>query len=432
MAFGFLKKIAKFAGKVAIAPGKLAAGAVGKIPVIGKPLKSIVNLGNSPLNLVNSVVQGERIDRAVLNNLKSQVKDVKDVAPYAKLVVSLVPGVGTAVGAAIAAGGALIEGQSITASLIAGVKGAIPGGAAAQMAFSVSADVVSGKPVATSVFNAIPLDAAQKQALRVTTIMAKDLASGKSINKTVLAAAQSKLPPDIQKAVNVGIALGFGQTHQKKAIIPASKGIPTRKPVAASGIKAPIRVGNKLAPPVVQQMFAKPATVAIIATPAAQQMFATPAASVTSVVPADEMLIEGKSIIESNSVLKAGLSTMKTDTDKQGYYTAIGMMNHQATEADISKFQSTLDKSQSNGFNIGCAAIVGLHEIKLTGNDLADFGSAVAYGLNGATQDLKVAAIQTIAAVPEVKTAILTVAATKKAGWLHRVLVKLGFVKEVA
>jgi hypothetical protein len=341
--------------------------------------------------------------------------------------------VGTAVGAAIAAGGALVEGQSITASLIAGVKGAIPGGTAAQMAFSVSADVVSGRPVATSVFNAIPLDDTQKQALRTTITMAKDLANGARIDKTVLAAAQSKLPQDIQKALNIGVALGFGQSHQKKAIIPASKGIPTRKPVAASGIKAPIRVGNKPAPPAVQQMFAKPVAVAAVSvSPVVQQMFATPAVGVVSAVPADEMLVEGKSIIESNSVLKAGLSTMKTDTDKQGYYTAIGMMNHQATEADISKFQSTLDKSQSNGFNIGCAAIVGLHEIKLTGNDLADFGSAVAYGLNGATQELKVAAIQTVAAVPEVKTAILTVAAQKKAGWLHRVLVSLGLIKEAA
>lgn len=442
---GFLDNVAKAAGKVVAAPVKLTATVaaspfkltakvtgvkaiakvgsgissvvrnplkpvakattavskqVKKIPVVGKPLSAVVNLGNAPVKLVAQVSSGENINQAVLNNIKEQVKSVKEIAPYAKMCVSLIPGVGTAVSAAISAGAALATGQSITDAMISGIKGAIPGGMVAQTAFSISTDVLSGKSLNTAAINALPLTNTQKTALNTTVNLAKDLAAGKNVSKSVLANVQRQLPTDVQKAINIGIAVGFGKSHQKKAIAP-----PIKKPA--------ITVNGKPAPAKVQAMFTIPKTVARTPT------------------PAEKTQIEGKAIVDKDPILKAGFGQMKTEGDKHGFYSAIGMMAHTATPAEISKFQSTVPTTDKNGFNIGCAAVVGIKLLpKKTGNNLADFATAVALGLKGATQPLKVSAVKTVGTNPVAAQAIINVAATKK-GWLHRLLVKLGFIKEL-
>lgn len=370
---------------------------VKKVPVLGKPLSAVINLGNAPVKLVSQVTSGDNINQSVLNNLKEQVKSVKEIAPYAKMVVSLVPGVGTAVSAAISAGAALATGQSITDALVAGVKGAIPGGFIAQTAFSISTDMISGKSLNTAAINALPLSAGQKSAVTKLLPIAKDLAAGKRVDKTILSNLQKQLPADVQKAINIGIAVGFGKSHQKKVI-------PAPKPV--------ITVKGKPAPPAVTKLFTVPKV----------------AARQPSEV--DKMAIEGKKAIDKGApVFVAGLTTMKTEGDKKGFYAAVGIMQHTATEAEISKFQKLLSVDQKNGFNIGLAAMVGQKDQPRTGNHLKDFGTFVARGLNGASNQLKVAAVKTVAANPTAKAAILQVAAEKKEGWLRRLLKKMGFYK---
>src|SRR5271168_2343488 len=120
---------------------------IGKIPVIGKPLHAIFDLGAmgilGPALTLGNVIDGERIDKAVLGTLKQELQDVKAIAPYVETVIAFVPGIGPGVAGALGAGLALASGQSITKALEEGVKDAIPGGAIAVAIYQVTKTAVS-------------------------------------------------------------------------------------------------------------------------------------------------------------------------------------------------------------------------------------------------------------------------------------------------
>ena len=165
--------------------GKAVSGAVKtieKIPVLGKVIG--VTLAVSPLGLAAHIARGERLDHAILNHLKDQVHGVKELAPYATTIVSLVPGVGTGVAAAIAAGAAIAEGKSITDAAVAAVKNAIPGGALAASGF----------------------DAAYK------------IAKGENVSKVAFEEARANLPPEAQKAFDIGVAVATGKSLQNAIV----------------------------------------------------------------------------------------------------------------------------------------------------------------------------------------------------------------------
>ncbi len=139
--------------------------AVEKIPVIGNVVSLTGQVYGAPVRLVADIASGARLDHVALDALKDQIKTIRDVAPYAQTVVSLVPGVGTGVSAAIGAGAALVEGQSITSAVKAGIRGAIPGGPLAAAAFDTALKVASGENVGMAALEsaraAIPPGAAQ-------------------------------------------------------------------------------------------------------------------------------------------------------------------------------------------------------------------------------------------------------------------------------
>jgi len=417
----FWKSLAKVAGTIVLAPitvtntvAKGVGSVVKEIPVIGSPLASVINLGNAPIDLIEHIAEGDRIDQAVLNNIKSQVKDVKEIAPYAKMVVSLVPGVGTAVSAALAAGSALCTGQSITSALVEGIKGAIPGGALAQTAFNISNDVISGKSLDDTVVNALPLSSSQKDALKTTVSMAKQLASGKNVVKTVLTTAQAQLPQDVRDAINIGLAIGFAQTQQ-----PGSGAVP----IVYEGIHGPLDPSAFNVPEWTTHINPNQG-------PQDPSAFNPPEYTKTMVNQEAVCIDIGKTIVPYNLVLKAGLYTLTNQNDVNGYYAGIGLMYHTATPAEIEKFYNILNPADLNGFNIGAAAVVGIKHLKPTGNYLLDFGCAVAYGLNGAPEDTKLAVVSQIGQNPTVKAGILEVAKARSAGIIHKLLVALHIIKE--
>lgn len=239
----FFKSIVRTIGKGASsAVGAVSSGArevssaVRKVPVVGKGLGAVVSLQAAPIHLAASVAKGDRIDKAVLNNLKQQVRDVKDVAPYAQMVLSYVPGVGTGVSAALSAGVALADGQPITAALVAGVRGAIPGGPAATAAFDISTSALQGKSVSEIAIKALPLPDEQKKAVAGIVQTAQRVARGERIDTAAARVALGKLPESLRKSVTAGIAIGNGITTQKKR-----KGSVTPKllnELAAKGKKA--------------------------------------------------------------------------------------------------------------------------------------------------------------------------------------------------
>lgn len=177
------------------------------VPVLGDVVNIIGAAAMAPVHLVTSIASGERLDHALVDSLKEHLKVIKDVAPYAQAVVSFVPGIGSGVAAAIGAGTALAEGQSITEAVKSGIRGALPGGPIAAAAFDTALKVASGENVAKAALegarNLLPSDAAKKAfdiGLAVVTgekiqnILAKSLASfGGDQLKSVLEAGQKAL-----------------------------------------------------------------------------------------------------------------------------------------------------------------------------------------------------------------------------------------------
>lgn len=151
--------------------------AIAKIPVLGPVIKAAA----SPITTVAHLAEGQPIGQAAIDNFKSQVGAIKAIGPYAATIISLVPGIGTGVAAAISAGVALAQGKPIDEALEAGIKGAIPGGAIAASGYE----------------------------------LAKRVASGENVGKAALEAARAQLPPEAQKAFDVGLAVVTGKQLQQ-------------------------------------------------------------------------------------------------------------------------------------------------------------------------------------------------------------------------
>lgn len=220
-----LTDIVEGAGSVITAPAKAIAAVTKSVPVLGDITRIVDNASSSPVNLVNSIASGARIDKALLNNFKQNLKTIQDVAPYAATIVSFVPGIGTGVAAAIAAGAALAEGKSIDEALKAAVKNALPGGAIAATAFDAAMKVASGENVGQAAIesarNLVPAGAAQK-AFDIAVAVATGENVQNALMKGVLSMAPARLQqlaamgekavgsvpglPDVLKSVTAGVA----------------------------------------------------------------------------------------------------------------------------------------------------------------------------------------------------------------------------------
>lgn len=227
----FVSNAAKTAGKEIGKAGKSlqsAGGAVGgllkKIPVVGAPMHTLMsaqyNMLTAPARAAVDIGKGKNLGKVAIGQIKQHVADAKAVAPYAQTVVSMVPGVGSGVSAAMGVGLALADGQPIDQALIKGVISAVPGGPAAQAAASVAASGISAAvkgekfDVNSAVgagLNALPIPQAAKDSLATGLKMTADIASGKNVSKAAadaaLEAGMKYLSPQAKKAFQTGMAV---------------------------------------------------------------------------------------------------------------------------------------------------------------------------------------------------------------------------------
>jgi len=166
--------------------GALAAAMRGQNIVMG----ALDGLAGTPVlaavvQVGAGVLRGENIVKAAKMAAKAGISDAREALRLAAMVAPFVPGIGTGVGAALGAADALANGQPITQALIAGVRGAIPGGAIAQAAFDTAAQ----------------------------------LAQGKRLDQALLTAARNRLPPGpAQAAFDTGLAIAQGKKLQDAAL----------------------------------------------------------------------------------------------------------------------------------------------------------------------------------------------------------------------
>src|SRR4029077_7103734 len=123
------REIGKAAHSTVNGIGKVGK-AITKIPIVGGPLKTIFsaayNLSMGPMvSVVSAGIKGQRIDKAFVKSLKTQVASITAVAPYVQTVLRVIPGIGTGVSAALGAGLALASGQRIDKALMAGALSAL-------------------------------------------------------------------------------------------------------------------------------------------------------------------------------------------------------------------------------------------------------------------------------------------------------------------
>ena len=194
-----------------------------KVPIVGSPLASVYGVAIAPAALAESIASGARLDHALINNFKGQVADLKAIAPYAATVVSFVPGVGQGVSGAMGAALALANGQPLSAAVMSGIQGAVPGGTLAKGAFGAAAKLAQGKGIDEAALSALPLPDAQKAALKTALSVAAKISKGEKVSDTILTSALKQLPPDVAKAVHVGMAVGHAAKIQKQSHVAAKK-----------------------------------------------------------------------------------------------------------------------------------------------------------------------------------------------------------------
>jgi len=235
----FASNIVKTAGhelgqvaKTAQSAEGAVSGVIKKVPIIGGPIHTIMDttfkISMAPTNLVIGVAEGQRIDHAVLNNLKEQVKEFKQVAPYAEMVVSLVPGVGQGVAAMLAAGVALSEGQPISEVIKAGLIAALPGGPLVQAAVTMGVDtiqhVAKGEKLNLQTLSqsaggaataALGLPPESSQALTAGIAITGGIAKGQPLDKTLADAAVNALPlsEPVKRAMTEASTLSLELVH---------------------------------------------------------------------------------------------------------------------------------------------------------------------------------------------------------------------------
>jgi hypothetical protein len=389
----------KTAGKPIEWTGKAlqdAGGAVthelGKIPVVGAPIGALFDapfqVAFGPAIVMGRIAHGDRIDRAVMAQISKEVKDVKEIAPYAQMVISLVPGVGQGISAALGAGLALAEGQGITEALLAGVKGAVPGGpiaaglveagaksveaaahhtkldwALVSQIAGDSAATMAGLPDVAKNAIAGALDTASKVAHGVPVDIA--LANG------ALDAAGTSISADAKKALQMGVALGHGAFLQKQ--------------------KAPQLQG--------------PVT--------------------------DKLAALGQNIASTDTMVATALGTLRSG--QHGFYVGVGMSRQQIGVNDLTTVRTSLSPDDQKGFDLAMSLHIGRvtnpmpAELGIRNEPVAS-GYFATMGMQGNHPDQNAAVMTALASAQHTRMGA-TVAldhVAQRRNWWHRFLTWLG------
>lgn len=328
------------------------------IPIVGGPLGDVLHastsLAKGPITLSQSIIKGERLDKAIIGHIAEQIKHVKTVGPYAQMVVTLVPGVGTGVGAALGAGLALAEGQSISDAMVAGVEGSIPGGPIAQAAFRVTYAAASGKPIDEAAVKALPITPEQQQMVLQGARAVKDISEGKRVDHTLFNRGQQFLPPEAQTAMQVAGALAHGKQIQQLAM------------------KTPGAVANAIG-----------AVGSAVAT--------------------------GTAVAEQRPPVMATLQATPSAAIKQGFLAATGLSEQQLTLRDIAIARNLLPADSRLGFDLGLALRIGMTAHSKAPSGLGPAGLAGYYivmGMLRAEPHQKVAFVAMLGKNPAMKKGI--------------------------
>jgi hypothetical protein len=365
------------------------------VPLVGPALDGVLRIVTGPITFTDSMLQGERIDHALLDDLKNKVAAYREIAPYAQAVVSLVPGLGSGVAAGIAASAALANGMPIDQALVEGIKGALPGGSLARATLSLTYAAATGENLieagGQAAIDAAGLPPQAKNALDVIYRASK----GENIPKAVLANAYAAMPtPELQHAVQVGVALALGKRIQDATL-------DELKNIGPDQLGALRDAGEKVAGDV----------------PAFQ-------AAVEFMSPVRDHVLEGFQTVANVSKGFQGMTGL--DPAQEGYHIGLGLMSASGVnEAKIAAIRSKLSLDQAKGFDMGVSSHIAAVISKpapVAMPPKAQAGYLVTQGMQSyPVPDQKAAMMYVVAQVPEARAgavyAIQQINAAKPGFW---------------
>jgi hypothetical protein len=164
--------------------------------------------------------RGENVFKAAQKAAQAGIGDMRKSLQFAAMVAPFIPGIGTGVAAALSAANALAAGQPITDALIAAARGALPGGAIAQVAFDTAMNIAKGKNIGKSLLESARSQVPGGPAAQAAFDTALALAKGKSIQEAAFAGAGRLLPPSpfAADALSFVKSVASGQNIQKAAL----------------------------------------------------------------------------------------------------------------------------------------------------------------------------------------------------------------------
>lgn len=419
------------------------ANLVKKVPLVGPTISKVIQVPG--LGAIDNVLKGQRVDQALMNELKYQVQTVRAVAPLAASIVSMVPGIGTGIAAGIAASAALINGQPITQALIDAAKAAVPGGAIAAAALEVAVAGVQGKNVIDAAMKAVPAIVLSKlPMLKGNLGILTKAASGATVAKNLVDSALKGVPPEVAKSFTVGIALGQAQKVQKQTVkaikIPAGSSNPyasaiaklaakpkvipggASNPYAAAMAKMPVKVMPKPAPKPVPKPAPKP-----VPKPAPK-----PVPQVSPQVALVTKFVNlGNDWLKANPGYVKAKDAIKSPLSRNGYLYGLGVMSvNGLNRIYIQTFRGNLNAEQQKGFDLALSARIGATttvapKAMPVAQQFAYYATQGSKGSPTRVEQMKV-----IAAVPEMKAGAVAAVKdviTQRKGVLQRLKEFFGF-----
>jgi hypothetical protein len=461
--------------------GKVVEGAIAKIPVIGSPVTSVFDatfhLATAPMAMAYQVaIEGKRVDKALVRQLQQTGKDFKEVAPYAQMVVGLVPGVGTGVSAAMGAGLALAEGQPIDKILTSAVAGALPGGPLAKAALTMAHEGVMAAvehkafDIATMAKTAVGaaavqlgLPAASTSMLLAGTNMAGQLAHGAPVDTALSQGVIAGLPVDskVKAALTEASAISVSLVHGAKidkTLLGHVDSIAQYLPVPAA-TQAQLRSAAQTGKSLAQGLDPAKALSSALQTGVADSLLSLGSAKLPSDVrkamqsgmalgsAALQQVRRGQQLVGviPGKLTESGIQWAKTmpavtearklvGQGTKGFDMAAGLGSHASSMFDLLHLRNSLNGVDRMGFDMAMSLRVGLvcHPPVPKLTPAAHAGFALAFGMQGHAEESKVLIMKAIQVSPSASVGAseaVKVVAVERESWLYRIFRALGLVK---
>jgi hypothetical protein len=459
--------------------------ALDKIPVVGGLFVGLYDAvfwssGLGPMVATEQIiVEGYGVDTVVLAKLKEELKDFKAVGPYAQMVCSFIPGVGTYIAGAIGCGLALANGEPIGEAILSGVEGMLPGGPLAKMACDVAragieAAVEHKKITWTSIAqegisaaaSAISLPDAAKDALEGALTCATSLMQGKTIDRALAAGVADALPVGqeaksaIVQCVDIAHNIAQGQRVDRVLLAHVDK-LSTLLPIDAkyqrsisAGLDVGVAVAQKKKVDKVLQMRLAHAVVDIGMSEGKKHfpksavnalqigMSVTHARMVQDVAKSQivgsvtkKLQTVGQGVIRDDNVVRATYESV-VKQGHTGFQVGTAAMRYRMNVNQLMTTRNGLSEEDRGGFDLACSLHVG-RVANPPSDSLSDVHAQVGYfithGVQGGYPSQKQAQVEACLDDPTVAVGVKTAMnkiAIARSSWWTRLLIALG-IKEV-